>query len=81
MSKKTNKKKKVNIKLESGQSYLIEDLEIILNIQKIYAGLTKGQISDEDRNIYNRVMAAVANAVGNVYHAVDDGAEDEDYWA
>jgi len=79
MSKKNNQKKKVGIKLSSGQSYLIEDLEVLLHIQKTYASMMRGQVSEQDKVIYNRVIAAVNTAIQNVYVGTDNGS-DEDYW-
>lgn len=81
MSKKTNKKKKINIKLDSGQTYMIEDLQTLIHIQKTYASLLRGQISEEEKNVCSKVIAAVNTAVANVYNASNDGSDDEDYWA
>lgn len=81
MSKKTNKKKKINIKLESGQTFMVEDLQIILHIQKTYANMLRAQSSSEDKAIYNKVIAAVNSAIENVYVASEENADDEDYWS
>ena len=80
MSKKTNKKKKVNIKLESGQTFLIEDLQILLHVQKTYATLLGGQVSPEEKAKFMRIVNAVNAAIENVYVATDGGLDDEDYW-
>ena len=80
MSKKTNKKKKVNIKLESGQTFLIEDLQILLHVQKTYASFVKGQISSEEKALCMRVVNAVNTAIENVYTVIDSGLDDENYW-
>lgn len=80
MSKKTNKKKKINIKLESGQTYMIEDLQVLMHIQKTYASLLRGQISEEDKAITNKVISAVNIAVNNVYIGTENSLDDEDYW-
>ena len=80
MSKKTNKKKKVNIKLESGQTFLIEDLQILLHVQKTYATLLGGQVSPEEKTMFMRIVNAVNAAIENVYVATDGGLDDEDYW-
>jgi len=80
VSKKTNKKKKVNIKLESGQTFLIEDLQILLHVQKTYATLLGGQVSPEEKTMFMRIVNAVNAAIENVYVATDGGLDDEDYW-
>jgi hypothetical protein len=80
VSKKTNKKKKVNIKLESGQTFLIEDLQILLHVQKTYATLLGGQVSPEEKAMFMRIVNAVNAAIENVYVATDGGLDDEDYW-
>jgi len=81
VSKKTNKKKKINIKLESGQTFMVEDLQIILHIQKTYANMLRAQSSSEDKAIYNKVIAAVNSAIENVYVASEENTDDEDYWS
>lgn len=80
MSKKNNQKKKVGIKLSSGQSYLVEDLQVFLHIQKTYASMMRGQISEQDKATCSKVIAATNAAVQNVYIGADDGS-DEDYWS
>lgn len=80
MSKKTNKRKKINIKLDSGQTFLIEDLQIFMHIQKTYASLVRGQISEEDKNTCNKVISAINTAVKNVYIATESDSSDENYW-
>lgn len=77
MSKKTNQKKKVNIKLENNQSFLIEDLDILLHIQKTYASMMRGQLSEQDKVICNRVITATNVAMENVYLAPSDGYSEE----
>jgi len=81
MSKKTNKKKKINIKLESGQTFLIEDLQIILHIQKTYASMLRAQSSPEDKAIYTRVIEAINLAIENVYVSSEESSDDENYWS
>ena len=77
MSKKTNQKKKVSIKLEPGQSFLIEDLDLLLHIQKTYASLLRGQVSTEDRSICNRVIQAVNISIDNVNNSPQNEYGDE----
>lgn len=77
MSKKTNQKKKINIKLENNQSFLIEDLDTLLHIQKTYASMMRGQLSEQDKLTYNRVIAAVNTAIENVYLAPSDGYSED----
>jgi hypothetical protein len=77
VSKKTNQKKKVNIKLEPGQSFLIEDLDLLLHIQKTYASLLRGQVSTEDRSICNRVIQAVNISIDNVNNSPQNEYGDE----
>jgi len=77
MSKKTNQKKKVNIKLENNQSFLIEDLDVLLHIQKTYAAMIRGQLSDKDRDTYTRVVSAVNVAIENVYVVSSDGYNED----
>ena len=81
MSKKTNKKKKINIKLESGQTFLIEDLQTILHIQKTYASMLRAQSSPEDKAIYTRVIEAINLAIENVYVSSEESSDDENYWS
>lgn len=77
MSKKTNLKKKVTIKLEPGQSFLIEDLDILMHIQKTYANLLRGQVPQDDKVVYARVIAAVNFAVENVNNASSNNYDDQ----
>jgi len=77
VSKKTNLKKKVTIKLEPGQSFLIEDLDILMHIQKTYANLLRGQVSQDDKVVYARVITAVNSAVENVNNASSNNYDDQ----
>lgn len=77
MSKKTNQKKKVNIKLEPGQSFLVEDLDLLIHVQKTYANLLRGQVSPEDRTIYTRVINAVNISIENVHNVNSSDYGDE----
>lgn len=77
MSKKTNQKKKVNIKLEPGQSFLIEDLDLLIHVQKTYANLLRGQVSLEDRALYTRVINAVNISIENVHNVNSSDYGDE----
>jgi hypothetical protein len=77
VSKKTNQKKKVNIKLEPGQSFLIENLDLLMHIQKTYAGFLRGQISVEEKANCNRVIAAVNLAIENVHNVNSNDYGDE----
>lgn len=77
MSKKTNQKKKVNIKLGPGQSFLIEDLDILIHIQKTYANMLRGQVSNDDKAIFNRVILAINLAIENVNNSSSNDYDDE----
>lgn len=77
MSKKTNLKKKVTIKLEPGQSFLIEDLDILMHIQKTYATLLRSQVSSDDKVVYAKVITAVNSAVENVNNASSNNYDDQ----
>lgn len=77
MSKKTNQKKKVNIKLEPGQSYLIEDLDLLIHVQKTYANLLRGNVSTDDKALYTRVINAVNASIENVHNVNSSDYGDE----
>lgn len=77
MSKKTNQKKKVNIKLEPGQSFIVEDLNLLMHVQKTYANLLRGQVSSEDKALFNRVISAVNLAIENVHNGNLNDYSDE----
>jgi len=79
MSKKTNKKKKQGIKLQPGQTYAVEDLQIFMHIQKTYASIACGHISDEEKATCARVLSAIDSAIKSVY-VPQEGDSDEDYW-
>jgi len=72
VSKKTNQKKKVNIKLKPGQSFLIEDLDVLIHIQKHYATNIGNQFNDKDKDICHRVILAVNEAINNVYNSTSE---------
>jgi hypothetical protein len=76
MTKKTNQKKKVNIRLKSGESFFIEDIDIILHIQKIYADLLRVAKSDRDRFVCNRVITAVNFAIENTNNSTSGQGDD-----
>ena len=73
MSKKTNQKKKINIKLEDNQSFIVEDLDVLMHIQKHYAMLIKNQMNETDKSICLKVINAINHAIENVYIAPSDG--------
>lgn len=77
MSKKTNLKKKVNIKLEPGQSFLIEDLDLLIHVQKTYASMLRGNVIAEEKTMCNRVIAAVNAAIENVNNASSGDYDDQ----
>ena len=81
MSKKTNKKKKINLKLEPGQTFMIEDLQTMLHIQKTYAAMIKSESSSEDRLLYNKVITAADIAIKNVHIASGEDMDNENYWS
>jgi hypothetical protein len=77
MSKKTNQKKKINIKLENNQSFIVEDLDILIHIQRTYASMMRGQLSEQDRVVCARVITATNSAIENVFISTTDGYGDE----
>jgi len=77
MSKKTNLKKKVNIKLEPGQSFLIEDLDLLIHVQKTYASMLRGNVIPEEKTMCNRVITAVNVAIENVNNASSGDYDDQ----
>jgi hypothetical protein len=77
MSKKTHQKKKVQIKLENNQSYLIEDLEILLHIQKTYGSMLRGNITEKEKDIYTRIFSAINLSIENAFIAPVDSENDE----
>jgi hypothetical protein len=77
MSKKTNQKKKINIKLENNQSFIVEDLDILIHIQRTYASMMRGQLSEQDRVVCARVITATNSAIENVFISTTDGYSDE----
>lgn len=77
MAKKTNEKKKVNIKLSNGQSYLIEDIDVFVHIQKTYAEMLRVSKLEEEKNLFLKIINSINEAVSNVYvFRQDDDNED-----
>lgn len=77
MSKKTNQRKKVAIKLDNNQSFFVEDLDVFMHIQKTYVALIKNQITDQEKNITNKILTAVKSAIENVYIARENCYDEE----
>lgn len=77
MTKKTHQKKKVTIKLDDNQSYIIEDIQVLLHVQKTYAHMLRSVSTDEDKALFTRVISAVNEAIENVFYAQSDGIDDE----
>jgi len=77
MSKKTNQRKKVGLKLDSNQSFFIEDLNVFMHIQKTYAALVKNQISEQEKDTISKVLNAVKSAIDNVYIAKENDYDQE----
>lgn len=79
MSKKIHQKKKVTIKLEDKESYIIEDIQTLLHVQKTYANMLRAVVTDEDRVLFTRVITAVNEAIENTFYAQKDGADDDEW--
>lgn len=77
MTKKTHQKKKVTIKLDDNQSYIIEDIQVLLHVQKTYADMLRAVSTDEDKALFARIISAVNEAIENVFYAQSDGIDDE----
>jgi len=77
MSKKTNQRKNVGIKLDNNQSFFVEDLDVFMHIQKTYVALIKSQMTDQEKNITTKVLAAAKSAIENVYIAKENGYDEE----
>lgn len=77
MSKKIHQKKKVTIKLEDNQSYIIEDIQTLLHVQKTYANMLRSVTTDEDKALFTRVITAVNEAIDNTFYAQSGGDNDE----
>lgn len=77
MTKKTNQKKKINIKLKNNESFLIEDLNLLLHIQSTYASLLRGQVNEQDKIIYTKIIKAVELSILNVYNGGISDSENE----
>lgn len=68
MSKKTHLKKKVNVKLEPQHSILTADVEVFLNMQKVYSDLLRFAKTEDDRIVYNTILELINEAIENVYY-------------
>jgi len=77
MSKKTHPKKKINIKLENNQSFIVEDLSAFLHIQKTYTHFLRGHVSNEDKVLFTKIINSVDKAIANLYTAPVNG---DDYY-
>lgn len=77
MSKKTNEKKKVNIKLNSNQSYFVDDIETFMHIQKTYADMLMSVKNEIERQNIVRVLNKINEAYENIFVASTDGSGDD----
>lgn len=77
MSKKTNQKKKINIKLNIGESYFIENLDVLLHIQRTYARAYSSQFSEEEKIIFEKATIALSASISNAHNANDSNYEEE----
>lgn len=80
MSKKTNEKKKVNIKLTDNQSYLVADVDFFMRIEKIYADLLFSAKVETDRQLYLNDLDKIRNEALNperIFNSNSDGSNDE----
>jgi len=77
MTKKSNPKKKVGIKLMDNQSFFVEDLDVFLHIQKTYVNLANSQMQEQNKEIILRTLAAVQHAIETVFVAEADGYDDK----
>lgn len=77
MSKKTNEKKKVNIKLNSNQSYFVDDIATFMHIQKTYADMLMSVKNEMERQNIVRVLNKIDEAYENIFVASMDGSGDD----
>lgn len=77
MSKKKHSKKKVTIKLENEHSFLVLDIELILNIQRTYFDMLRSAKTEEDRTAYNKILDALKESMENIYYAPTEEINDE----
>jgi predicted nucleic acid-binding protein len=77
MSKKTNEKKKVNIKLSSNQSYFVDEIDTFMHIQKTYADLLRSVKNEIERENIVRILNKINEAFENIFVASMDGSGDD----
>jgi predicted nucleic acid-binding protein len=77
MSKKTNEKKKVNIKLSSNQSYFVDEIDTFMHIQKTYADLLRSVKNEIERENIVRILNKINEAFENIFVGSADGSNDE----
>lgn len=79
MAKKINEKKKINIKLESGQTYLITSIDEMLQISNALMHLASSVKDEKDRLNVIRLSEEAIKAInenqfiGKVTNEEDDG--------
>jgi hypothetical protein len=78
MSKKTHEKKKVNIKLESGQTYLISTIDEMLQIANALIHLAASVKDEKERsNILHLSEEAIKAISENQFISRNIGEDDE----
>jgi hypothetical protein len=78
MSKKTHEKKKVNIKLESGQTYLISTIDQMLQIANALIHLAPSVKDEKERsNILHLSEEAIKAINENQFISRNIGEDDE----
>jgi|LakMenE01Jun11ns_1017448.scaffolds.fasta_scaffold9891812_3 hypothetical protein len=77
MSKKTNEKKKVNIKLNVNQSYMVDDIETFMHIQKTYADLLRSAKVESEREVLIAILDKLNEAFANLFTGSINGDGDE----
>jgi hypothetical protein len=79
MSKKTHEKKKVNIKLESGQTYLITSIDQMLQIANSLIHLASS-IKDEKERLATLALSEEAIKAINENQFISRNIGEDDEW-
>lgn len=79
MSKKTNYKKKVSVKLLPGEAIYVASVEVLTHIMETYKSLGDQETDKEYKEFWYSVSASVAEWMQNTKNKMEEFSDEEDW--
>lgn len=79
MSKKQNQKKKISLKISSGEAAFVAKLETLNHIASTYTTIANESKSEKDKLEYYDIANSIYEWSAKTYFNAEDGYDDEEW--